>query len=411
MAAVSLRVAVSALWLTERRVVNVIAERRKTKVLSARVTRTLEFERERKQTTWSGTRQFRVIEREYENANCSICSFSLAPCDNQPIPSFRPGQFLTFEFPLKGSAQPATRCYSISSSPTEKRFYRITVKRLGARDFAPSLTPPGLFSSFFHDRLVPGSVLDVYAPAGAFRLNVNSNRPVVLIAAGVGLTPLISMIDWLIATKSEREIWFFYGLHNSSEHAMYGDLKLLARTRPNFQTTTFYSRPGDTCREGIDYDYPGHISVDAMRQVLKNKNCEFYICGPSTMMETVTRDLTNWGVSPHDIKQERFSPLPFQASNGVPGTAPAAHTKPIQIRFNRSNKTVRWTPSTNSLLELAEASGVPARFGCRAGNCGTCMTALRDGEISYNRRPGVELTPGSCLLCISQPKTDLVIDL
>ena len=411
MTAVSLRAALSAYWLAERRLAAVRTERRQIKVLSAQVHRRLDSERERQRLTWSGIRKFHVVERQQENARGSICSFYLVPCDNQPIPAFRPGQFLTFELPLKGQLQPAIRCYSISSSPTERRFYRVTVKRVGAPDHAPASTPPGMISNFFHDRLERGSVLDVYTPSGSFFLNQNSRRPIVLIAGGVGFTPLISMLSWLIATNAQREIWLFYGVRNRAEHAMYDNLKALARTRPNFRAITFYSRPTDTCRKGIDYDVAGYVSVDVIKQVLQSRNYEFYICGPSSMMETITRDLQLWGVPRDDIKLETFGPAPLSDSQLGESPATASHTKPCQVHFSRSNKTVRWTPSTKSLLELAEANGIKARFGCRAGNCGNCSCGIQEGQIRYIRQPGVQPASKSCLVCIAQPEGDVVIDL
>lgn len=411
MTAVSLRGALGAYWLAERQLEAVRTERRQIKVLSARVDRRLDSERERQRHTWSGTRKFQVVERQHENANGSICSFYLFPCDKQPIPTFRPGQFLSFEFPLKGSLHPAIRCYSISSSPTERRFYRITVKRVGPPDHAPSSVPPGMISNFLHDRFAQGSVLDAYAPNGSFFLNQNSARPIVLIAGGVGVTPLISMLSWLLATNARREIWLFYGVRNGAEHAMYDDLKVLAKTRANFKAVTFYSQPSHSCRKGIDYDVEGHVSVAVMKRLLKSSSYEFYVCGPSSMMETVTSDLQSWGVPRDDIKLEAFASDSLVNSAANEGNTTADHAKPHRVHFARSKKTVSWTPSTKSLLELAEASGIKPRFGCRSGNCGTCSSGIKDGQIGYIRKPGVEPAAGSCLICIARPRGDVVIDL
>lgn len=411
MTAVSLRGALGAYWLAERQLEAVRTERRQIKVLSARVDRRLDSERERQRHTWSGTRKFQVVERQHENANGSICSFYLFPCDKQPIPTFRPGQFLSFEFPLKGSLHPAIRCYSISSSPTERRFYRITVKRVGPPDHAPSSVPPGMISNFLHDRFAQGSVLDAYAPNGSFFLNQNSARPIVLIAGGVGVTPLISMLSWLLATNARREIWLFYGVRNGAEHAMYDDLKVLAKTRANFKAVTFYSQPSHSCRKGIDYDVEGHVSVAVMKRLLKSSSYEFYVCGPSSMMESVTSDLQSWGVPRDDIKLEAFASDSLVNSAANEGNTTAYHAKPHRVHFARSKKTVSWTPSTKSLLELAEASGIKPRFGCRSGNCGTCSSGIKDGQIGYIRKPGVEPAAGSCLICIARPRGDVVIDL
>jgi ferredoxin len=148
-----------------------------------------------------------------------------------------------------------------------------------------------------------------------------------------------------------------------------------------------------------------------MKQVLKSSNYEFYVCGPSSMMETITRDLQACGVPRDDIKLEAFGPTPLINSEPGDSAATAGNAKPHRIHFSRSNKTVRWTPSTRSLLELAEASGIKARFGCRAGNCGTCSSGIKDGQVGYIRKPGVEPASGSCLICIARPRGDVVIDL
>jgi len=411
MTAVSLRAAMSTYWLAERRVKAVITEKRHLKVLTGQVHVRLESERQRQSQTWSGTKKFQVIERQNENASGTICSFYIAPCDGQPLPAFRPGQFLTFEFPLKNDLQPAIRCYSISSSPAERRFYRITVKRVGAPEHASTATPPGMISNFLHDRVDVGNILDVRAPSGSFFLDQNSERPIVLIAGGVGFTPLISMLSWLIATNAKRHIWLFYGVRDRSEHAMYQDMKELAKIHANLHTVTFYSRPTDACRKGIDYDAAGHVSVDVLKQVLTPSRYEFYVCGPSPMMETITRDLQIWGVPHEDIKCEAFGTYPITTSDAGDGTISTGDTKPQKIHFSRSKKTVLWTPSTKSLLELAEANDIKPRFGCRAGNCGTCASRIENGQVSYIRQPGTEPASGSCLICIARPNGDVVIDL
>lgn len=409
LAAMLFRAALSAFWMAERQFVAVRAEHKEFKTLSARVSRKLSSERERQRNTWSGSRPFRIIERRYENASGSICSFYLAPCDNKPIPSFRPGQFLTFELPGSPHQQPIVRCYSLSNSPTEKRFYRITVKRISAPHQVSA--PDGVVSTFLHDHCAPGSMLNVSAPAGSFCVNQSSTRPVVLIGGGVGLTPLMSMIDWLIASKSNREIIFFYGVRNRNEHAMYDYLKRLERTNPNFHTVIFYSQPTAECRRGVDYDLDGHVTVDVISKLLQGSDYEFYICGPTPMIETVSLDLQVWGVPNDDIKFESFSPASLGNSGAAPDQFTGKDITPLHVKFARSKRTVRWTPGTKSLLELAEANGLKPRFGCRAGNCGSCAVSLKDGDIGYSREPNVALEPGRCLICISRPTSDVTLDL
>ena len=367
------------------------------------------------QPAWEGKRQFRIVRRIYENVKGDVCSFYLAPLDGKPLPPYRPGQFLTIHLPIPGM----TRCYSLSEYPAERqRHYRLTVKKLLPPAHAAAGTPPGLSSCYLHDQLNEGAIVEAVAPAGSFCLEQSSDRPVVLIAGGVGLTPLLSMLNWLVATRSQRPIWVFYGVRNRSEHAFYDHLHTLRRHCPNMRLVVFYSRPTAACRKGIDYDVEGHVSVNVLKAVLVARTYEFYICGPPPLMQTVTRGLAQWGVPPADIKLETFGSASatlrsrFLNTMGVPNSMPLAKSSQTrQIKFVRSKKTVTWAERDGTLLELAEACGVRARCSCRAGQCGSCKVPLKRGAVDYLQEPLTMPEAGSCLLCITQPRTDLVLDL
>ncbi|MGI9384152.1 MAG: FAD-binding oxidoreductase, partial [Methyloligellaceae bacterium] len=335
--------------------------------LAGRALKTIDTDRQSREQTWSGKRKFRIVRRVYENLSKDICSFYLAPYDNRPIPRFRPGQFLTFELPVPWQRHPVVRCYSLSDSPTERGHYRISIKRLWAPSHAPAGTPPGVSSNYFHEHLQEGDIVDVLAPAGEFCLHQESERPVVLVAGGVGLTPLISMLNALVASGSRREIWFFYGVRNRAEHAMYDHLARIRREFPNVRTVIAYSRPTETCRKGIDYDIEGHVSVELLKPLLAARHCEFYVCGPTAMMDRVTADLAAAGVAPEDIRQEAFGPATAKTSPVRDAASAADAGKTFRVEFSRSGKVVQWTKSLGTILELAEASGVKARCGCRAG--------------------------------------------
>ena len=411
LAVLFVRTAASAFWIAERQFVSIRAEQQQFKNLQAHVERKLEFERERKANSWTGTRQFQVVNRQFENPSGSICSFYLAPSDNRPIPMFRPGQFLTFEFPIVQGGHAAIRCYSISNGPTERRFYRITVKRLRAPDQAAGKVPDGFASSFLHEKATVGSRVNVFVPGGSFTINQNSNRPIVFVGGGVGITPLMSMLEWLVETRSSRQVIFFYAVQNRAEHAFYDYMKELENKVPNFHTIVYYSRPTASCRRGVDYDLEGHISVEVMRSLLEQSNYEFYVCGPTAMTSSIVRDLKVWGVPASDIKIESFNPRTAQSFQQARADGAAGRLKPINVQFARSKKTVRWTPGVKSLLELAEAVGLSPRFGCRQGKCGTCASTLKNGEIRYICQPEAKPTPGKCFICISQPKGDVTIDI
>lgn len=362
--------------------------------------------------SWEGTRKFSIVERKYENQKQDICSFYLAPCDNWPLPPYRPGQFLTFELPVPGQAQPVTRCYSLSDCSADQRRYRVSIKRLSAPDDAPEATPPGLLSAYFHDQLPEGEVVKAFAPAGDFCLDQRSDKPVVLVAGGVGITPIMSMLNALVSSRSQREVWLFYGVGNRGEHAMYADLQQIVRDHSNIRMLIAYSRPGRSSHKGVDFDFEGHISVEHIRLVIKERDCEFYICGPEKMMRSISQGLERHGVPSVDIRFESFGRLATAGmTDSEGGNAAQTQTRAFSVRFARAGKTVNWTPDAGTLLELAQANGVKARCACRQGICGTCVARIKNGKVDYVRKPGKEPEAGYCYPCIAQPKSDVTLDI
>jgi len=361
--------------------------------------------------TWQGRRKFRVVNRVYENFNQDICSFYLEPNDGRSIPPFRPGQFLTFSVPVPGEPEPVTRCYSLSESPAAGGYYRVTVKRLDAPANAPEGTPPGQSSDYFHHHLQPGSLVEAFAPAGSFCLEEHSGRPVVLVAGGVGITPIISMLNTLIATRSTREIWLFYGVRNRAEHAMYDHLQQLAARVRNLRMVVAYSRPTNTCRHNVDFHMRGHITADLMRPILEGRDCEIYLCGPPPMMRSLLTGFENIGVPAENVRFEAFGPASPAAADTAEKPREHKAEQTFQIEFARSGKKVEWQSGDGSILELAMANGIKARCGCRQGVCGTCAIALKNGEVDYERTPEKTPAPGKCLPCVAQPQSDLVLDM
>ncbi|WP_321341364.1 2Fe-2S iron-sulfur cluster-binding protein [Breoghania sp.] len=363
-------------------------------------------ERARSQLTWSGKRKFRLVSREVENACGDICSFYLEPHDGGALPPYLPGQFLTFELQIPDQPQPVVRCYSLSDTPTEEGHYRVTIKRLGQHPAKPD-APPGLSSCYFHDVLKPGDVLDVLAPNGGFHLNVQSDRPVVLIAGGVGVTPVLSMLKWLAATGSHREVWFFYAARCGEDIALRTEIDAIIADNSSFHGVTIFSAPTPECEKAKAFDRKGHLTVDLLKETLGTSNYEFYVCGPPPMMEAVTTALEEWGVPEEDIHFEAFGPASVKQ---VSHDEAAAGEGAARVTFSRSGKTLDWTPEAGTLLELADASGIRVNAGCRAGNCGTCATAVKEGKVRYLTKPASKPAEGTALLCISCPEGNLVLD-
>lgn len=360
-----------------------------------------------KTEAWSGWRKFRVDGKVLEAE--SVCSFYLASHDGRPLPSFLPGQYLTFRLriPQAARVQKVTRCYSLSDSPNPD-YYRVTIKRLGPPP-GKADTPPGVSSCHFHDELQVGDILDVKAPGGHFHLDVEHHGPVVLIGGGVGVTPVLSMLNYLASAPGNREAWFFYGVRNGREHVMKDYLRELVSQHQNIHLAVCYSDPLPEDRLGEDFQHAERVSVALLKKVLEVNNFDFYICGPPPMMESLTRDLDEWGVPEESIHFEAFGPASVKKVAQVTQAALPTPAGGFEIDFSRSGKKLPWSGS-GSILEFAEANGVRIDSGCRAGSCGTCVTAVREGQVHYLRKPDAGIEKGSCLTCISVPTGPLILD-
>ncbi|MEX2649486.1 MAG: 2Fe-2S iron-sulfur cluster-binding protein, partial [Alphaproteobacteria bacterium] len=270
--------------------------------------------------------------------------------------------------------------------------------------------PPGLSSSFFHDQLDEGDILDVKAPGGHFFLDTTKSNPVVLIGGGVGLTPVLSMLNMICESGSTRETWFFYGCRNGSDLIMRSHFDRLRREHDNVRIFVCYSDPTAEEAKGRDYDHGGRITIDWMKTVLPSSNYEFYLCGPPPFMESLVGGIEAWGVPEKDVRFEAFGPATVKRTPVAQATAEASVGTRLEVTFSKSGKTCAWAPETGSLLDFAEENGVAIDFGCRAGNCGTCLTAIKSGDVTYVNPPGSPPEAGSCLACISVPKTNLTLD-
>jgi hypothetical protein len=371
-----------------------------------------------------GYRKFEVQRKVFEDENRSICSFYLVPHDQRPLPDFRPGQFLTFDLDIRadtperrsGARRPShalghfvqerqqkstVRCYSLSDCPRPDS-YRVTIKRIPS---PPTAAPPGLASNFFHSYVKEGDILNVKAPSGNFFLDVSREHPVVLIGGGVGVTPMLSMLNAIIESGSKRETWFFYGVRNGNEQIAKEHFTNIAPEHDNVHVHICYDQPLENDVLGKDYHHAEHVSVALFERLLPSSNYEFYICGPPPMMTAIHGDLTEWGVPEDSIKFEAFGPATVRKTRAaLPGLAQST------VTFSKSGKECTWTHDGPVLLELAEANGVMIDSGCRVGNCNTCLTAIKKGNVSYVREPAAAPEEGSCLTCIAVPNGDLVLD-
>lgn len=335
---------------------------------------------------WNGKRKFRVERKVLEGGD--ICSFYLTPHDGRfPLPIFHPGQFLTFDFDLKG--RPEVRCYSLSDAWSET-FYRVSIRR----------KPGGLISGHFHDQINVGDLLDVRAPSGDFYLDPRGTGGVVLSGSGVGVTPVLSMMKTLLAEHSRREIWFFYGVRNGEENIIRNELRAWASLGlPNVHLQVCHTKPSPGEEPGKDFDQVGRVTVDLFRKVLPSNNFDFFTCGPGPMMQDLREGLQSWGVPESRIHDEAFEQV-------VRRVAVESGT----IEFKRSARTIAVGGTASSLLDLATKEGIRIPAGCRVGHCGTCQTALISGQIRYTKPPAFKVEDGCCLPCVCLPQGDVVID-
>jgi ferredoxin-NADP reductase len=335
-----------------------------------------------------------------------VKSFYFAPVDVRPLAPFAPGQYLTFRLLLPGSAAPLVRCYSLSDRPRQD-YYRATVKRI-ASPAGRLDVQPGRGSNYFHDGVQVGDVLEARAPAGTFLIDPPAAEPIVLVGVGIGVTPLMSMLESIVHAGRRREVYALFGFRNGDEHPFKERLARLAETYPQLHLHVSYSAPRETDVLYQDYNHRGRITIDRIRAVLPSNNFQFYVCGPGPLMKSLVPAMWDWGVPESQVHFEAFGPASVKTASA--GRAPAAATEPCEVRFARSNRAVVWDGSFASLLEFGEAAGIAMPSGCRAGSCGECMMAVRSGATTMIKQPGIPVPADHCLTCISLPAGALTLD-
>lgn len=368
-----------------------------------------EFDKQKNELSWNGIRKFRVHKKHPENHE--ICSFYLKPHDDRPLPPFNPGQYLTFKLDLPSAKKVTTRCYSLSDAPVSE-YYRVSIKR-NPPPKDPGKADVGKSSSnFFHDQINEGDILDVQAPNGDFFLDLHRQSPVVLIGGGIGITPVLSMVNAIINTGSKRETWFFLGIRNGKEHVFREHLEKIDAEHDNIHVRIVYSKPDEGDEQGRDYHHQGRVGAPLFQEVLPSNNYDYYFCGPPPMMESLFEGLREWDVPESRIHFEAFGPATVKKKKAADPAAPAAAPSGdgFKLKFVKSEKELVWDGSEDSILEFAEANDIDMDSGCRAGACGTCVTAVLNGSVNYATEPSAEVDKGSCLTCISVPGSDMELD-
>jgi hypothetical protein len=256
--------------------------------------------------------------------------------------------------------------------------------------------------------VLAGDVLQVKAPSGHFFIDPDPAVPAVLIAGGIGITPMMSMLLWSLEKQPGRAIHLYYGLRHGGEHAFKEQLEQLAKAHPRFKLNVAYSSPTSSDLMGRDFQHVGRIDTTLLQHTLPHGRHHFYICGPAPMMESLVPALAEWGVPDSDVHFEAFGPASVRRAHVEPQTTDA--TAVVDVGFQRSGRTVSWDGRDANLLDFAERHGIAADSGCRSGSCGSCETRLFSGSVTYDQRPDFDVTPGHCLLCVGRPATDLVLE-
>jgi ferredoxin-NADP reductase len=347
---------------------------------------------------WSGLRAFRVAAAMRESA--SVRAFDLEPADGETLPGYRPGQFLALKLRPPGAPAALLRSYSLAAAGDGHR-YRIAVKR----------ELDGAGSAFLHDHVGVGDEIEVGAPRGDFTLDLDARGTVVLLSAGVGVTPVLSMLDALARSGSDRAIWWVHGARNGAEHPFAAEARALVSSLPAARSHVCYSRPRPEDRRGTDYDAAGRFGLDAIRDLGISTDADFYLCGPAAFLRDLTAALLGWGVEPARMHREVFGPEPRDADAPDPHPPPGPPGDGPEVAFSRAALTVRWDDRYGSLLELAEACDVPADWSCRTGVCHRCESGLVDGAVAYDPEPLDQPAAGDLLLCCSRPRGPVTIDL
>ncbi|QKJ35738.1 pyridoxamine 5'-phosphate oxidase family protein [Pseudomonas sp. MPDS] len=343
-------------------------------------------------TQWRPLRVVRVVDESH-----NIRSFYLQAADGAGVPRFDAGQHLPVRISLEGQKAPAIRTYSVSSAPSDD-FLRISVKR------------EGLVSSHLHDRIEVAQQIEARAPQGHFTVQAAERRPLVLLAAGVGVTPLLSMLREVVyqglRMSRMRPVWLVQSARTVADLAFREEIdELVKRAAGKVKVLRLVSQP-PTEGVGQGYDATGRIDVELLKQLLALDDYDYYLCGPGSFTQSLYDGLRTLRIPDDRIHAETFGPstLVRDAEVSVPAAPQVpASSESVKVLFASSGKEARWEPGSGTLLELAEARGLSPEFSCRGGSCGTCKTRLSQGQVHYLNSPAEPVAEDEVLICCAVP--------
>jgi ferredoxin-NADP reductase len=338
----------------------------------------------------------------------SVKTFRLLPSSNDRfLPfTFLPGQFLNVAFWIGGARM--NRSYSISSSPTEREYVEITVRR----------EPRGAVSRHIDDLLKVGDRIESGGPVGKFTFTGTEADSIVLISGGVGITPMMSITRYLTERSWPGDIFFIYTCRTPADFIFGKEVATLQRLKPNLRVAVTISKA-----EGSDWKGArGRISKEWLTQAVPDlASRRIHLCGPPAMMDSIKSMLTELGVPPDHLKTEAFGavkPTPAPAGTTAKPTAPA--TGPL-VTFSKNNKSAKIhvdlqrgdSPPKQSILELSEELGIGIEFSCRVGTCGVCKVKMTSGEVEMAVQDALDpddQTNGIILACQAKPKGVVAVE-
>lgn len=359
---------------------------------------------------WSGWRNVIVDSIQDESVDCR--SFTFRAVDGSDLPRFKGGQSLLIRYPSSDdpNAKPITRCYSLSSGPGESR-YRITVKRV----------PGGRMSNRLHERVSVGDVVSIQAPRGHFHIDLDHpKQPMHLIAAGIGITPMLSMLLHSLEVTPDREVHLHYQLRDQTNAPFLKPLRYLHQTLSEvgtFHLHVWFSRP--LADQPLQADCAtGRITATDIISKAGHlpSNAEYRICGPNEFMESMAAELIAGGANETSVQYESFGgktkgPGAITVKTPDRTLANEVAGDEVTVRFTTSNQDAVWSKESDTLLDIAEASGIDIESSCRSGQCGSCIHRMTKGKVRYDERPTCDHESDEVVMCLARPDSEIEIEI
>lgn len=327
----------------------------------------------------------------------TIKSFYLKQADNTPLDDYFPGQFIKVRIKTEGADNAIIRNYTLSDSP-KKNHFRLTIKR----------ESNGIVSKHFHDVLKVGDVIELSNPTGNFYLSTSNSKPVVLLSGGVGITPMLSMLEYITANEPDKKVFFLHSSTNKDVQPMLHRLRELESKHRNLYLSVHHTKPKNDEVQPVDYDYTGVITKEYLKKVLPSTESNFYICGPTNFMETMFKYLLELGINERNINYEFFGE---GKKFGIQKQTEKIDAKNFKIHFTKSLVEADWDSKNTNILELAESVGISPQYSCRMGTCSTCETTLFKGSVEYDPEPFMENPASKIFICCAKPTSDIEIEL